>query len=152
MEQFQEKISIFGFSFKANTNDTRESAAITICKDLLEEGAFISINDPKVTEKQIEKDLEKKSIKNNINYSKKLDFFDLEGEWIFESNIYKSAENSDAVVILTEWEEYSKINWRIISKKMRKPSWIFDARSILNPKDIVDNELLLWRIGDGSNK
>ncbi len=146
------KISIFGFSFKANTNDTRESAAITICKDLLEEGAFISINDPKVTDKQIEKDLEKKSIKNNINYSKKLDFFDLEGEWIFESNIYKSAENSDAVVILTEWEEYSKINWRIISKKMRKPSWIFDARSILNPKDIVDNELLLWRIGDGSNK
>ena len=146
------KISIFGFSFKANTNDTRESAAIRICKDLLEEGAFISINDPKVTDKQIEKDLGKKSIKNNINFSKKLDFFDLEGEWIFESNVYKSSENSDAVVILTEWEEYSKINWRTISKKMRKPSWIFDARSILNPKDILENDLLLWRIGDGSNK
>ena len=146
------KISILGFAFKANTNDTRESAAITICKDLLEEGAFISINDPKVTNKQIEKDLEKESIKNNINYSKKLDFFDFEGEWVFESDIYKSAKNSDAVVILTEWEEYTKINWRTISKNMRKPSWIFDARSILNPKDIVDNDLLLWRIGDGSNK
>ena len=52
-----EKICILGFSFKANTNDTRESAAIRICKDLLEEGANLSINDPKVSPKQIETDL-----------------------------------------------------------------------------------------------
>ena len=51
------KLVILGFSFKANTNDTRESAAITICKNLLNEGANLIIHDPKVTASQIENDL-----------------------------------------------------------------------------------------------
>ena len=51
------KIAILGFAFKANTNDTRESSAITICKDLIEEGAILIIHDPKVESKQITKDL-----------------------------------------------------------------------------------------------
>ena len=51
-------IAILGFAFKANTNDTRESAAITICKDLLEEGAILNIHDPKVDPRQIKIDLE----------------------------------------------------------------------------------------------
>ena len=51
------KIAILGFAFKANTNDTRESAAITICKDLIDEGAILSIHDPKVNPTQIAKDL-----------------------------------------------------------------------------------------------
>ena len=46
-----------GFAFKANTNDTRESAAITICKDLIDEGAILAIHDPKVDPNQIAKDL-----------------------------------------------------------------------------------------------
>ena len=144
------KICILGFAFKANTNDTRESAAITICRDLLEEGAFLSINDPKVNKNQIELDLKSKSIEN-LNYSDKTDFFNLEGQWSFEKDIYKSANNSDAILILTEWENYFNIDWNKISKIMRKPSWIFDSRSILNPKEIIDNDLQLWRIGDGYN-
>ena len=58
MHRFRKQISILGFAFKSNTNDTRESAAITICKDLLEEGAILNIYDPKVVPNQIEKDLE----------------------------------------------------------------------------------------------
>ena len=54
------KIGILGFSFKANTNDTSESAAINFCNDLLEEGAVLFIHDPKVDPKQIEIDLGKK--------------------------------------------------------------------------------------------
>ncbi len=144
------KICILGFSFKANTNDTRESAAITICKDLLEEGAFLSISDPKVNKKQIEIDLKSYSL-NNLNYSEISDFFNYEGQWAFEEDINNAAEKSDAIVILTEWEEYLSINWEEISKKMRKPAWIFDARSILDPKEIKDNDLYLWRIGDGQS-
>ena len=144
------KICILGFAFKANTNDTRESAAITICKDLLEEGAFLSINDPKVSRKQIESDLKSKSL-NNLNYAEISDFFNYEGQWAFEEDINNASEKSDAIVVLTEWEEYLKINWKEISTKMRKPAWIFDARSILDPKQIKDNDLLLWRIGDGNN-
>ena len=54
------KICILGFAFKANTNDTRESAAITICRELLEEGANLVIHDPKVKSKQIESDYQQK--------------------------------------------------------------------------------------------
>ena len=50
------KIVILGFAFKANTNDTRESPAIQICKSLLEEGANLRIHDPKVSKKQIATD------------------------------------------------------------------------------------------------
>jgi len=146
------KICVLGFSFKANTNDTRESAAIKICKDLLEEGAFLSINDPKVSKDQIHQDLGIEPLNSDIDYSERFDFFNLEGKWVFEDLIYKAVEKSDAVVVLTEWDEYKKINWEEISKKMRKPSWIFDTRSILDKKEIINNDLLLWRIGDGSNK
>ena len=146
------KICVLGFSFKANTNDTRESAAIKICKDLLEEGAFLSIHDPKVSKEQIHKDLGIEPLNSNFDYSERFDFFNLEGKWVFEDLIYKAVDKSDAVVVLTEWEEYKTINWDEVSKKMRKPSWVFDTRSILNKKEIIDNDLLLWRIGDGSNK
>ena len=61
------KILILGFAFKANTNDTRESAAIQICRDLLEEGANLIINDPIVNEKQIANDLE-----SNITKTQKI--------------------------------------------------------------------------------
>ena len=83
MELFlDKKICILGFSFKANTNDTRESAAISICKDLLEEGAFLSIHDPKVSKEQIHKDLGI-SIDSDINYSERFDFFNFEGKMGF---------------------------------------------------------------------
>ena len=144
------KICILGFAFKANTNDTRESAAINICKDLLEEGAVLFIHDPKVEKIQIAKDLLKNENENIINHS----FYDLsffEGEWCSVDNIISSSEGADAIVVLTEWEEYSKINWREISKKMRKPSWIFDARSIICPAEVIEQELNFWRIGDGFN-
>tara|TARA_B100000989_G_scaffold278203_1_gene239771 strand:+ start:20039 stop:21475 length:1437 start_codon:yes stop_codon:yes gene_type:complete len=144
------KICVLGFAFKANTNDTRESASINICKDLLEEGAFLSIHDPKVSEEQIQKDLKIESLKSNINSNEIVDFFNFEGKWIYENSIYKAVESSDAVVVLTEWEEYTKINWEAVSKTMRKPSWIFDARSILDKKQIIKNDLFLWRIGDGN--
>ena len=64
-----------GFSFKANTNDTRESAAIQICKDLLDEGAILYIHDPKVKTVQIEKDLNLSPYKSNEEKNSK------EGSW-----------------------------------------------------------------------
>ena len=50
-------MAILGFAFKANTNDVRESPAIRICKDLLEEGCYLNIFDPKVNELQIKEEL-----------------------------------------------------------------------------------------------
>tara|TARA_B100000212_G_scaffold119733_1_gene89517 strand:+ start:4493 stop:5923 length:1431 start_codon:yes stop_codon:yes gene_type:complete len=137
------KICILGFSFKANTNDTRESAAINICKDLLEEGAILFINDPKVEAKQIARDLQLQENKNlEINHN-------LEGVWSYSEDILFASKGADAIVVLTEWEEYSKLNWEEISKNMRKPSWLFDARSIISPEQVTSCDMHLWRIGDG---
>ena len=138
------KIGILGFSFKANTNDTRESAAITICKDLIEEGALLYIHDPKVSPEQITNDLCKKENKSMTNNTK-----NLEGEWCFIKDSKNVFEGADAVVLLTEWDEYSMINWNNVSKSMRKPAWVFDARSIVMPDKISMTDLNFWRIGDG---
>ena len=140
------KICILGFAFKAKTNDTRESAAITICKDLLDEGAILNIHDPKVKPSQISMDLgaENQRFQNKEN--------NLEGRWQFFENINDIFDETDAVVVLTEWDEYKNIDWGKVSQKMRKPSWIFDARSILNKNDIKNSDLNFWRIGDGLEK
>ena len=139
------KIAILGFAFKANTNDTRESAAITICKDLIEEGAMLFIHDPKVEPKQIAKDL---GVQENIYSRDNQNTFD--GGWLSVSNYCDSFEGVDAVIFLTEWDEYKNIDWIEVSKKMRKPAWVFDSRSMFSPKDITVAGLKLWRIGDGS--
>ncbi len=137
----EKKISILGFAFKANTNDTRESAAIQICKDLIEEGAQLFIHDPKVDPKQISSELGIDPI-NKIKNK-------FEGGWSFTKDIYESFSGSDACLILTEWSEYSKIEWDKASKMMRMPAWVFDARSVTDPNKVLKENLKLWRIGDG---
>ena len=73
------------------------------------------------------------------------------GRWFFLDDIDSDFKNADAVVILTEWEDYARINWASAAILMRKPAWIFDVRSIiLNPEEVIKNGFNLWRIGDGT--
>ena len=142
------KITILGFAFKANTNDTRESPSIVICKNLLEEGAFLNIHDPKVKSKQISEELGKREyIKHHAEGKDSIS----EGEWFLEEDIKKACKGSDAIIILTDWKEYSEIDWAEIAQIMRRPSWVFDTRSVINKEQIINANLNLWRIGDGSN-
>ena len=145
------KISILGFAFKANTNDTRESAAINICRDLLEEGAILSIHDPKVETFQISKDLGSECL-NLSNNDEQTNDNSNNGKWSFSKIIYEAVQGCDALLVLTEWEEYSLIDWERVSKLMRHPAWVFDARSILNPEEVKKFGLNFWRIGDGYEK
>ena len=131
------KLAIFGFAFKANTNDTRESPAIHICKKLLEEGAKLAIYDPKVSPEQIKKDLfDKKSINKDDNLqicvSKK-----------------DAVLDADAIVILTEWDEFKNLQWEKISLLMRSPSWLFDTRSICNIEEAQNHGINVWSMGFG---
>ena len=139
------KIAILGFAFKSNTNDTRESSSIPICKDLLEEGARLFIHDPQVSEKQIELDLNLKPSKDSLNGESLK-----EGTWQSVKESKHGLINADAAVILTEWDEYKEINWNDVSKNMRSPAWVFDSRSITDPEQIKESGLNLWRIGDGT--
>ena len=136
------KIAILGFSFKANTNDTRESPAIYISKDLIANGAKLVIHDPKVSVQQIENSL---NLSQNVAHSENND-----GTWSFVSNIDEALDNADAAVILTEWDEYSKINWRKGASLMRKPAWLFDTRNILKNNDLTDSSINYWALGNGN--
>ena len=144
------KIVVLGFSFKANTNDTRESAAIQICKDLIDEGAEVWIHDPKVSELQIGKDL-KMEPSEDTEELKDHKLLNKTGKWKFSNNL-NIFDQAHAVLMLTEWEEYKNIDWEDISKKMVNPAWVFDARSIIDPSKIENANLNLWRVGDGTSK
>ena len=132
------KILLLGFAFKANTNDTRESPAIEISKNLIENGAQININDPKVNNKQIEKELSIKEFEQHPISN---------GRWNFEKYIYKSATNADAIIIITEWQEYRELNWQKLSSLMRKPAWIFDTRKIVPKDDLIELGINFWQVG-----
>ena len=134
-------IGILGFSFKANTNDTRESSAITICKELLNEGCNLIIYDPKVEKAQIEKDLSFKQDNCDMTKSKE------EGNILLANNINDVFNFTDCVVVMTEWKDFSNIDWNLASKKMRQPGWVFDTRDIVNKVKVKESGLNLWVVG-----
>ena len=136
------KIVLLGFSFKPNTNDVRESPAISIALDLIENGANLVIHDPKVTENQITENIGPNK-RNSLNCES------TDGSWSFTRNIEEAFTNADAGVIITEWEEYYKLDWLKISNFMRKPSWIFDSRGIIAENDLDGTEINLWKVGKG---
>ncbi len=139
------KIAIFGFAFKADTNDTRESPAISICKDLIEEGSQIFIYDPKVKRDQLEKDLDINNNEINMNNEK-------DGSWQYAKSINEAVTNADAIIIMTEWKEFENLDYKNIFSKMRSPSWIFDTRGILEAEYIKSLGFKFWKIGLGNQK
>ena len=56
-------------------------------------------------------------------------------------------QDSDSVVILTEWEEFREIDWNKLSKIMRKPAWIFDCRDIINERFMDNVNINVWKCG-----
>ena len=136
------KITVLGFAFKSNTNDTRESPAINICRNLLNEGCFLSIYDPKVNKEQIDFNLKENNIKDEEYENKK--------SWNVSETIIDSVNNSDAILILTDWEEFYKLDLDSIYKLMRPPCWIFDTRNVLNFEKAKTCGFNVWKLGDGS--
>lgn len=118
------KIAILGFAFKKNTGDTRESAAIYICKHLLEEGAHLSIYDPKVHKNQIIEDLKNTDVTDNPDQV--LQAINI------HNNPYDTTNNAHALVICTEWDEFLTLDYKKIYDHMFKPAFIFDGRKMLN--------------------
>ena len=119
-ENLKPKVLLLGWAFKKDTNDSRESAAIYVTNNLLNNNIKIDIYDPKVEEYQIKFDLSNLNPdfdKSLVNYVKK----PLKG--ICEYN---------TIVITTEWEEFKKFDWEILYKKIKKPAFIFDGRNILD--------------------
>ena len=138
------RLAVLGFAFKADTNDTRESPAIRICRDLIEEGAQLAIVDAKVEPAQIALDLEQAPLEGGVDSTR-----GDEGGWLPAGSALEAARGADAVLILTEWGAYRQLDWAAIAALMRRPAWLFDARAIADADAARAAGLTVWRVGEG---
>ncbi len=129
------RIAVFGFAFKENTNDTRESPAIDVCKNFLNENANLAIYDPKVSPTQICADL---GVEPN---DPRVEFCD---------SPYRAAEDSHAIVLLTHWDEFKTLDYKKIRTTMETPAWIFDGRNCLDHRLLLELGYLVRGIGKGN--
>lgn len=114
------RIAIWGFAFKKDTNDTRETAAISVCRDLLAEMAEVVVYDPKVPEDQIRRDV---LGAEEGEAGKRL---------IVVNSAEEAAQGAHAVAVLTEWDEFKTIDFAAVLAGMPKPAFLFDGRNLLD--------------------
>ena len=125
------KIAVWGFAFKKDTNDTRESPAIHVCHDLLNERAKLCIFDPRVPEAQVRSELLASFADTGGEVSAK-------DRRLVETNVsvsrdsYEAAAGAHAIAVLTEWDEFKSLDARRIYSNMMQPAFIFDGRNILD--------------------
>ena len=119
-------VCILGWTFKKDTNDSRESAAIYVSDYLLRSKIHINIYDPKVHESQVFNDLNQ--VNNNDANNR---------EYV---TVYKNPSNclnqTNIIAILTEWDEFKNYDWKNIYIKMNKPAYIYDGRNILDSEKL----------------
>jgi UDPglucose 6-dehydrogenase len=112
------KIAVLGFAFKKDTNDTRESAAINVCRDLLTEHARVCVYDPKVPAEEILADTLGKGQSNP--------------RLTVANDAYAACAGAHAIAIVTEWDEFKSLDFARIHAGMPKPACLFDGRNILD--------------------
>ena len=107
-------IAFLGWAFKKDTNDTRESAAIYVADQLMDEQATINVYDPKVSATQMQSDLNYLNTRSEAENTKYLKT---------ETDPYKALEGTHALAILTEWDEFKIYDWQRIYDNMQKPAF-----------------------------
>ena len=123
------RIALLGFAFKADTGDTRESPAIDVAKQLLDERAKVVISDPKALD----------NAKTDLaDYVEKLQFI---------SDPYEAAKGAHAIAVMTEWKEYKSLDYKKIYANMERPSFIFDGRNILNHEELFKQGFNVFPLG-----
>ena len=127
------KIALLGFAFKKDTNDTRETPAISVCETLLQAGAELVIFDPKVSTEKVFSDLAHLS-----SYHNRLTAV---------ASVTEATQQASAAVILTEWDLFKSIEWNLIAPTMKPNAWVFDARNCTNHTAIRAAGLNLWVVG-----
>lgn len=111
------RIAVLGFAFKKDTNDTRESAAINICRDLLAEQANVVVYDPKVPADEIIADVCGKGAPANPRLT-------------VAKTALEACAGAHAIAIVTEWDEFKTLDYEKIYAGMPKPAFLFDGRNV----------------------
>ncbi len=133
------KVAIWGFAFKKDTNDTRESAAIYVCRDLIMEGANVAIYDPKVSKEQVFTDLEYLGMERDM----------LERQITYCGSCEEAAMDAHGVAILTEWDEFKSVDFKIVYEHMFKPAFMFDGRNLIDAQQVREIGFDFYSIGKG---
>ena len=133
------KIAFFGWAFKKDTNDTRESAAIYIADALIEERAHITVFDPKVTRAQMLNDLNQlgtRTLEENERYL------------TVSNDPYQAPDAAHAIALLTEWDQFKTLDYERIYEKMLKPAFVFDGRRLLDREQLKSLGFRMYTIGE----
>ena len=133
------RVAILGFAFKKDTNDTRESPAIYVCRDLLREHAHLAIYDPQVEAATIRRDLLQAGVAADL----------LASNLEICGDPYAAAAAAHALVTLTEWDEFRHLDLRRIHELMLKPAFVFDGRAVLPGDRLIAHGFDAFVIGKG---
>jgi len=135
------RIAIFGFAFKKDTGDTRETASAFVCRDLLEERARLAVYDPEV---------EREQMFVEFNYTLKVNAETVPGlEELVETSpdAYAAAAGSHAIAVLTEWDEFKTLDYQRLYDSMAKPAFLFDGRNICDHAALREIGFEVYAIG-----
>ena len=132
------RVAMFGFAFKKDTNDTRESAAIYVGRDLLDELATLAIHDPKVPTEQIFKDLKQPQALEDGSPNEQVLICD---------DPYEAAKGAHGLAIMTEWDAFKELDYQRIFDGMMKPAFLFDGRNVLDHAKLREIGFEVFAIG-----
>lgn len=133
------RIAVWGFAFKKDTNDTRESASIYICRDLMQEGAQIALYDPRVPVELIHQELEYAGVSREV----------IEQQLTICSSCEEASEGAHGVAVLTEWDEFKEVDFARVYQEMYKPAFLFDGRDIVDHAGLRKIGFDVYAIGKG---
>jgi UDPglucose 6-dehydrogenase len=123
------RIALFGAAFKAHTSDTRESPTLSVCRSLLDEQARVVVTDPYAL--------------NNFKSDLGSDSNKVE----FEPDPYLAARGSHAIAILTEWPQFTELDYERIFESMAQPAFVFDGRNILDHRALYNIGFNVFAVG-----
>jgi len=120
------KIAMFGYAFKKDTGDVRETPSMFVLRDLLQEQAKIHVFDPQVKRDDMWWELDYTCGVNKDNTPK------LEESVVTSTDPYDACDGAHAICVLTEWDEFKTYDFERIYKSMAKPAFVFDGRNLLD--------------------
>jgi len=126
------RIAVLGFAFKKDTNDTRETPAISVCRDLLAEGATVVVYDPRVSAGQIRKETLGDQVNPHLEIA---------------DSALAACANTHAIAVLTEWDEFKHLDFAATLPTMHKPAFIFDGRNILPHQTLREMGYRVYAMG-----
>ena len=134
------KIAFLGWAFKKDTNDTRESAAIYVADELLNEQSNVAVYDPKVEEEQMYADVDYLNTRTSEENRAGLSAY---------QDPYEACKDAHAIAVLTEWDEFKTYDWQKLYDQMQKPAFLFDGRGLLNIEELEEIGFVCYKIGSG---